>query len=303
MLGEYSVMAGGEAIVASVGPTFSGTFSSTPLEVETFLHEASPAGMLRKKVSERMRADEIPEIHFQLNDPHGGLGGFGGSTAEFAFWYALYMEIGIFEKSSAWENPYEVYRGLHKNSLIQPSGVDLIAQWLGGVVAFDPSSLQIQDLSSYFHWDDVMVFSGTHQEKRKVPTWKHLIDLKERGVLAPNTSLLNDLDTLTQEGKLGIQNREPLRLGRALTEYGETLRGVGLECDGSHNDRKAFNQLEGVLGSKGCGAMLSDVVIVLMDSQADDSARKQVQDVAAQRNLVWVQKAMIKQEKGLYEIS
>src|SRR4051812_12557045 len=86
VLGEYAVLDGRPAVVASVGPRFSmdvreGTAPFHP-------HPQSPVARLMDW-ADRAGAYDSSEMKLDFQDPFHGAGGFGASTAQFALAYRV----------------------------------------------------------------------------------------------------------------------------------------------------------------------------------------------------------------------
>lgn len=257
LLGEYAVLTGGTGLIACVPPRFSLGVHAAPEggdAVETF-HSDSPAGRLLARLRET--DDTIARHHLLFEDPLHGSGGFGGSTAEFAL---LLRAAGIESAIAA----HRLYRELtDRGQEWKPSGADLLAQWNGGVVKATPGGLEedsivddVTDVVRTFHW---LVFTASHLHGRKVKTHEHLGRLDRRSF----ESLQAPLDL----GFRAIDDRDPHALGQSLIAYADQLHEMGLEDQDAAADRAAVLEIPGVLGAKGCGAMLSEGFVVLCESR------------------------------------
>lgn len=257
ILGEYAVLAGLPAVVAAVGPRFELVPAPNPPTTVT----GSPLDRLLQFESD---AHPIP-LRFRVLDPFQGAGGFGASTAEFALAYLAYTQN---QNPSAlrWKAVWSLYRELMAATEGKsPSGADLIAQWQGGVVFFDPSGPHCMDLWPLMDWSGLLVFSATAIPGRKVATHENLKNLS--GIT--NAQLESALQPSLARGISAIQEGSPEKLGQSFTEYADALASLGLEAPAAYEDRKALSALPGVLGVKGSGALLSDTVLVLAAQGAD----------------------------------
>lgn len=273
LLGEYAVLAGLPAIVATVPPRFVMKGGAAPQP-----HPDSPVGRLLHWA----RQTGLPEFSFQFQDPYQGAGGFGYSTAQFAMVYlALVQSAGL--EARQWQDVWKLYRELMKDEKLKPSGADLIAQWQGGVTYFDPTEVLTMDLWALFDWSNLLIFSATQQVGRKVPTHHHLATLAGRGFPDQDLPFLSELEKVLRQGIQAIQEGEPVVLGKAMNCYAETLARAGLECEATRADRNSLSRFSGVLGVKGTGAMQSDAVIVLLRRNAED--REEVIRTAQDRGL------------------
>lgn len=281
LLGEYAVLASLPAVIATVAPRFKMKVGgATPLSV----HPESPLGRLNTWVQQM----KYPLLSFQFEDPLKGAGGLGASTAQFAMAYLAYARRRGEEKVR-WKEVWKLYRELNASDPLPPSGADLVAQWQGGVVFFDGSDEHCMDLWPLFDWSNLLVFSATGLEGRKVPTHQHLELLSRIGFPHHNPALVKSLEECLIRGISAIRENDGVNLGIEMDRYAEILRGAELEVKATYEDRKVLRNMPGVLGVKGAGALQSDAVLVLMESAgSQDSRRKQraeLIEVAEQRGL------------------
>lgn len=276
ILGEYAVLASRPAVVAAVGPRFflrHNSFSTPGGTLLEDFHPQSPVGRLSRSLDQ---THELGEYLFY--DPHEGRGGFGASSAQFAL-------VDYLHGNRSWTSAYQTYRDFYSGERVPPSGADLVTQWLGGVQVFDPAKMSANDVSSKIDWSDVLVFSCTHQANRKTPTHEHL------GALSEIDTLAEKLSPVLDRGIASIQAGDSQGLGSALGVYADILHEVGLEDPQAYQDRKAFQAFPEVAGVKGAGAMLSDLMIVLLQPGVRKNRLDRVQaivDEAFARGLVLV---------------
>jgi hypothetical protein len=112
----------------------------------------------------------LPELGLEWVDPYQGAGGFGASTAQFALAYFAFMQASAERAETAgdWKSAWDLYRSLMGSDVLVPSGADLVAQWQGGVVEFDPRLFRagvdpgaqpvVEDLWQCFDWSQLLVF-------------------------------------------------------------------------------------------------------------------------------------------------
>lgn len=279
LLGEYAVLTGLPAVVAAVGPRFQllaeRTEDLADSEARGF-HPKSPAAKLLDWASS-MRAP-IDELQLRFEDPFEGAGGFGASTAQFALAYRAISEAERWENS--WERVWRLYRELTSGAgLFAPSGADLVAQWEGGVVVFEPGAIEGPRAERIpGGLNSVLVFSATNQPGRKIATHEHLAALSIEGRLQ---ELAHSLRAPLDAGLAALRSGSMPELGRAFTAYGDALAKAGLEIEATASDRAAFAEIPGVLGVKGAGAMQADAILVVIE----ENAREKVLDLAESRGL------------------
>ncbi len=274
ILGEYAVLWDAPAVVATVGPRFQVAASGNG-EWGTTFHPESPAGLLAASFIHQGR--ELPALRWI--DPHQAVGGLGGSTAQFALLFAE-----VFSRSKGQVSSVEVrrqYREILKQSSAGeplPSGVDLVAQWEGGVVYFDPASEQVLSIWDNWDWSNLLIFSAAHQAGRKVLTHDHLAGL---GALVATKARPQWVDALALELSRWLQGEQSR--GLAMQNSAEILASQNLELRAAYEDRIALSKLAGVTGVKGSGALLADTVLVELN--ADRADRAEIIARASERGL------------------
>ena len=288
VLGEYAVLCGAPAMVATFDPCFEISFSK--VGQNNGFHPESPAGQWVEK-------SESSSV-FQFNDPFTGHGGFGGSTAEFlGVWSLLRKPIKDLEEENsvkAWND----FRSLFFQKDLVPSGADLVAQASGGVISWDPETRAAKQIGDQVLWNDLLVFSATHKENRKVKSHQHL-----QGLGSPETllesGLLVQLRKIFDEGMASLLNEDSVRFGRSLTAYGDALAGFKLEHPDAGLEKKAFLKIEGVLGAKGSGALQSDTILVLIDE--NENTFTEVSKVAEKLDLKLVTRGVGKTKGAFHD--
>lgn len=322
LLGEYAALFGLPAIVATVPHYFKMnaleravlSYAGGPSEI----HPESPLGRLLKSEPNLLSDERVGWLDFK--DPFAGEGGFGASTAQFALGYALALQLGLISEGSEasgdpiWLRAWRTYRSLMADGAggIVPSGADLVAQIVGGVVCFEwKEKPQVEKLRCLADAalpavsDHCLIFSATSDVQRKVPTHCHLAqgDLKCLFEGASGRDVLSQLETLTRRGRQAWIEGAVRSFGETVSEYGNILDGIGLQCDAMRADRIALSELEGVVGTKGTGALQSDGLLVVMEDPvllpgsgatsqfqkgSQISAQQKIVEVAASRGLKWV---------------
>ncbi len=245
LMGEYAALMGAPVLLATLSPRFELRKSEELLQV----HPESPAG--------KWLAQASPEnLKGRLVDPYLGQGGFGASTAQFAL---LSYRDGLRDSIQVWEK----YRGFSKGlGLHQPSGADLLVQWMGGTVVWDRENMRLKSVSipPQFRF---LLFSASHLPGRKIQTHTHLELLAQK-----NFSKLAEFSRLAIDAFEAGSLRD---FAISMHDFVSELARLGLESDGAREDRLALERVGGVLSVKGCGAGLSDAVLVLLSQGADSN--------------------------------
>jgi len=254
IFGEYSVMHGGEAILASVNPVFECSWSTT-----TRVHPKSPAGAFLEENGTQV-----------FTKVEGGLGaGFGSSTAELISANEFLEQPWLEKKLWTW----------YRASFAPASGADLVIQNHSRTEGCGFYHFQIRGEDYQVNRVEVptnfllncFIFHAPYT--KKIPTH---VDLEE---MAKNT----EKDPLAHFDfqKTNFKVHEWLRTfnPKLLTEWAEYLSSLGLESVFAHQVRSEFQSIPGVLGVKGCGAGLNDVFLVQVD-QSHATIQKQLSEVA-----------------------
>jgi hypothetical protein len=267
VMGEYAVLGGLPALIASIAPRFSGSLREMT-ETDDNHHPESPVGRFLCWAREHRGLRR--SFHFE--DPYQN-GGFGASTAQFAIAYAVAAtELAL---RCDWQSIWRFYRNLVVVDGIAPSGADLVGQLRGGISLFDPTSLTCTDLWATFDWSRLLVFSPTAQSDRKVATHEHLkeffLERPKTPIIVDHSQLFSRLAIPLREGLAAIEQQNIHGLGKAMCEYAEVLAEFGLEARATFEDRHALGALPGVCGAKGSGAMQADVVLVLTAPDVDSA--------------------------------
>lgn len=249
LMGEYSALIGAPVLLASVSPRFELRPGTSLVQV----HPDSPAGRL---ISEWTSESWDSSAFGELVDPYRGEGGFGASTAQFAL---IAYSSGLRDPIQVWEKYRSISKGL---GLHQPSGADLLLQWMGGAIIWDREQMKLKSVSipSDFRF---LLFSASHLPGRKIQTHTHLELLSEK-----------NFTKLATHSKLAIDAFEQGSLKNfsiSMSDFVSEVSRLGLENKGAREDRDALERCPGVLNVKGCGAGLSDAVLVLLSPGADSS--------------------------------
>ncbi len=278
--GEYGILAGLPAWVLAVPPRFRASWGGQSVAPLTGgPHPESPLGrlLLWLEASSKEGSQRVAEFRqsFVFQDAHSGLGGFGGSTAEFILG-AQALGLASKLKPSA-ESLWQLYRELHSNDPVPPSGADLVAQVSGGCLR-----VQIRDLEKglgRLEWEEVSpvlkgacfrLYSASGIPGRKVATHRHLPELRDRGFFGADSVLVHALkpwlDQVPQAMESASQSR-PEELGNLIDGVADALQALGLEHPSTHLERKKLRALPGVFGVKGLGALQADALLVLCNPE------------------------------------
>lgn len=272
LLGEYSILHGSPAMIATVGPRFrllGQALGSTNLQ--TTFPEGCPADLLLRSMN---RAD----THFRWLDPLNGAGGLGASSAQFLLLaYAHHQELGI---TPNWKSVWQLFKKLNP----QPSGADIVAQILGDITIFDPQKVEATSHLPPRIAHSILLFSTTlgdfsHRD-RKVKTHEHLADYEKHPL---SSAKLNELNQATLDGINALKSDSCEGLAQAINKTADLLSSAHLSLPATDADREALMGLPGVLAIKGAGALQADAIVILLEPESH--YRNTVIEVAQSRNL------------------
>jgi mevalonate kinase len=294
LLGEYAVLADLPAWLVAVGPRFrlgldrASKERVSPEQVSKARANRfpfapnCPAGRLFSDVVRQ--SAHCADYSWSWQDPYKGEGGFGGSSAQFILLYrSLAPELGWVPSQ---KHVLEIYRSLHSEDPVPPSGADIATQWEGGAVRFDRAT-GARRVPLPLDLDRVLLFSATGIAGRKIKTHEHLhalgrsfFDVYKEPFKAMERVIREFDDKLCSTGGMEMDD-----LGESLNAYANELEKAGLESPDATRDRMALRALAGVCAVKGTGAGLSDAVWVILNSSMDDGKRRGIIRVAESRGL------------------
>jgi hypothetical protein len=245
LMGEYSVIDGGKAIVAALNPRFEYSTAEGKL---ISIHKDSPLGKYLLQTNQK--------LNLRMSDE--GLGaGFGTSTAELIA--GMQFVNGVLPQTAAILTWY-------RKEFPDASGADLAAQ-----------------LES-FHQNHALFEISNHQSVVPIGYTKQLqqillFQVPPEEKLATHVNLKKARKPVpVEEANLFVDRlRTTLRTGdragfAVLTEWANWLSALGLETPFAQSVRSQFIRIPGVIGAKGCGAGLNDVFMVAIEENASAEA-------------------------------
>lgn len=234
LVGEYAVLNGETGLVITHEPYFE--FGPTGVAP----HPESPAGRLGCSNAPRLLESEVT-----------GSGGFGASTAEFLAAWLNQNKNSLYD--DWWKSCFKSFKNLNLPG--NPSGVDLVAQIVGGISEFSP-----KELSAKMHtwpFDDIRF--QIYKTGNKVKSHEHLLNLQ-------NLSFSNLTEPL-QKTLQGFLGKKSLDFIEGVNSYRKALRSLNLEVPATSKILDALVTQPGVLAVKGCGALGADAFIVFSSSK------------------------------------
>lgn len=264
LVGEYSILKGGPALLVNTTPRFSFSIkiNSKLSNAMNFFHEQSAAGLWIRK-----NKNLFSNIHISVEDPYQSKGGFGLSSAEFASVYIYSM----LKKGYSWDDVelYEIwkqYKELKKDSLVVPSGADMVSQWVGGVCLFHPSTQDVRSIMWPFSGLDFILI---HTEE-KLATWKHLNELEDTN--------FDDLIECSHRAFEFIQQEKEDDFLQAVREYHSILDKKNLVSAYTNCILQDFKKNSNILSAKGCGALGAGALILFFKKENAEEVESFIQD-------------------------
>jgi hypothetical protein len=259
LMGEYSVIEGGRAIVAPVRP---------PFRYEYGTQESHPESPYGRYVSE---FGPLSNQTIRISSEGPGAG-FGSSTAE--------LIAGAFAHRGR-DLDLQDLLSWYQSRFPDTSGADLLIQGLSlnsrtclySFVKRGEASLLVPDPATL---NRVLVFRAPSVQK--IPTHEDL--RKSR----PKLDLLK-LNDFTNHFSLSLQGHSEEGL-KTLNCFAEYLSFLGLETPFAAEVRKSFLGCSGVLAAKGCGAGLNDVFIVVVEAAFSKLKHEALLDKAREYDLL-----------------
>ncbi len=261
LMGEYAVLQGRPATVLTHGPRFRLRVSQVAGGGCAGIHPLSPAGRWIRK-----NAKVFADLSLEFLDPHEGRGGFGASSAQFVLVHTAGKTAEKFFAGAV--NPKEIwddFRSLHEDEIVLPSGGDVVAQTLGGVVNFQIDPWQIKAATWPFPDLTVLVVPTG----MKIATHEHL---RER--LPLSERLLN----LAEQGANAFQSGDGAAFLKLILQYAEELESLRLVADSTRELIAQLSASPEVLAVKGCGAMGADVLAVFVHKKDASLIKQKLND-------------------------
>lgn len=251
MAGEYLALLGGPALVLSTEPRFRLQVSKSLAHTQNPFHPDSPAGRLWLT-----DVGFFSQYLLRFTDPYQ-IGGFGASSAQFAllhaFWQLKEEVFGEAERFFDWHEMLHDYRTLGKTEGYAPSGADVVGVCAGGLTWFDRNNGKLQTFAWPFQEMDFFVA----HTGRKLATHEHLKNLTSFDG-AKFEAAMNEI----QQGLIQLNFENFLN---GMKQYRSLLSDKGWVTPFTHETVAALDKNSKILFAKGCGAMGSDVILVICE--------------------------------------
>ncbi|MDR1236328.1 MAG: hypothetical protein LBJ96_04960 [Holosporaceae bacterium] len=257
LVGEYSVLFGGGAVVLVTAPYFRLKIRSGKTNL-VGVEEQSPAYRFYK-------THDFNGLSIDFCDPHNKSGGFGASSAQFSLLYQLYLRLTRKEFDA--KSFLAEYKQLSsKTKGVAPSGADCVAQYFNYSIYFNGADGSAEKINRNFPNLDFAIFSTGY----KVATHLHLQELKAFNI------------EKFQKAVLGVRKSFADGNEEALVEnvrnFSDLLAENNFVCDNSLGIVEKLLKTEGVRAAKGCGALGADTVLVIFEKSKipDESVLREI---------------------------
>jgi mevalonate kinase len=258
LVGEYVALQGGPALVLTTAPCFEVRLT-TQLGFEG-IHQDAPAA--------RWWIQQGTHTHGLVwFDPYQGLGGLGASSAQFlgAYAGAQYLITSSPAPLSIPKLLDAYLQSASQDSAIQPSGYDVLGQYLQGCAYIHHQAMQYKT----FVWPFEDLGFILLRTGLKIPTHEHLKHLHVH----------DNLNELTQTAALAcdaFQCGDRHQLIDAVSLYHRQLKQRGWVSPHSLQCIEHLDTWLKPLAIKGCGAMGADVVLILVAAEQEERYKQQL---------------------------
>lgn len=275
LVGEYIALHGETSLVLNTEPRFrlSVTHSARPEGVIENISPESPAGQFLRNHCEFFKG-----LSIRFTDPHGGAGGLGASSAQFALCYLLYQKrknplfkISLSETSREKffdEMMHDYLRVSWTGEGYAPSGADLFSQVFGEDICL----LRRKPFSTTsYRW----------------PFSDHGFFLVRTGLKKATHLHLNELESIETNNL--IENAEKVKVALEKSDLSSFIDGIkgyrrhlglqDLTCSPTLSLLNQVDQIPGVLCAKGCGALGADILFGLFPKQEQVAVKESLENL------------------------
>lgn len=242
-LGEYAALTGLPAIILTTTPCFELTLTDEPGLVG--IHPDSPAGLFWAK-------QPVFDKGLHWFDPYHGRGGLGASSAQFvgAYLASLYLKNEQGTQAELLNHYFDcAWNGIG----VRPSGYDVLAQSMHGCVYIHQQAAQHRAYPWAFN---DLAFILLHTGK-KLATHQHLQEFAQ-------PSQMTQLAAIVESARIAFELSDSSRVIDAVNAYHQQLLQMKLVAPHTLSQIEYLKKQANVLAIKGCGAMGSDVILMLV---------------------------------------
>ncbi|MDR0753225.1 MAG: hypothetical protein LBE95_00965 [Holosporaceae bacterium] len=256
LVGEYSVVFGGSAIVLITPPLFELLVTHGETSIRG-VDPTSPAYMF-------YRSHDFRNISIEFVDPHKGAGGFGASSAQFTLLYQLYLRLTSAQfNADLFLKEYRELYGINGGAI--PSGADSIAQYFNHSIFFDAKTNVVEQLNWTFPNFDFAILKTAY----KIATHSHLRDIGFFDVADFQKPILN-------VRKSFWHNDEELLI-QSVQDFFDILKERNLVIASNAAAVDKLLKIDGIKAAKGCGALGADTILIIFEKQKRNELQHAIQ--------------------------
>jgi mevalonate kinase len=253
LIGEYSAIFGGSAILLITDPQFS-------LEIiPNGITQLIGAGKNLPVIKFYHQYREVFEgLSITFTNSFRKYGGFGTSSAQFSLLYKLFLrrtnnKFNILDFLEEYRQLYYENRIAHQ---IQPSGADCLAQYCNHHIYFDSTSNYLEPIECNFSDIGMVIFKTGF----KIFTHEHLRNIANETIA---DSAKRQLRQIVSDALDCFKKGSGEMLAHCINEFFSFLNEMGFVDARSLDLAKKIMQIDGVIAAKGCGSMCLDTILVI----------------------------------------
>ncbi|MDR2267940.1 MAG: hypothetical protein LBD81_00625 [Holosporaceae bacterium] len=250
LVGEYAVLFGGGAVLLATDPEFQLIVNKIDSReaILTGMIESSPGFLFFREYK-----SVFDHLEIKFLDPHGGRGGFGASSAQYVLLYKLYSHLtGKPIQLETFLNEYKHFAG---GGCVAPSGADCVLQLHNRHVYFDSRDNHLELLN----WNFPNIEFAIFPTNTKVQTHNHIQNLPFIDV--------SDLNVCVDGVKKSFLLGNVEMLSKNIMDFSHAIIKKKLAVKEVRHVIDLLLYTDGVLAAKGCGAMLADTIVVLLQKK------------------------------------
>ncbi len=303
IIGEYTCLAGNQAIVSALKPRYKLQPGTLPIN----FHPHSPARKLwlqyqnanLDKSDLNLQKLTLPKLNFV--DPMDITMGFGSSSAQFLLswnWIERTLAPTSTYKPHSVETEMASAVKLLKDywevtaddgtATLRPSGLDLLTQYFGGtnlltatqVVSADgPSENPSISRAKLPAWEnDKSILILAHSRKKEA-THIHLQELKLKGFPDSHLEMISKLNDSVTRALGAWKKSDSKDLGQAFNEFQSTLNKYKVASLEFSKLVRHISEITGVYGAKGSGAQGGDCILLLVEKSKLSGISKSIESL------------------------
>lgn len=264
ILGEYSVLVGGQAVVGALKPEFELKVRRT--DSYGIVHSFAPESAVGRLITRAQvqHSDALGGVHFQWTDPYRTPIGVGSSSAQFILAYRAIHDLLSMKAPDSAVLLEDYWETVGNSQGMRPSGADVVAQNEGGVIVFRNHPFHLRKLDEEPFAGQGMSFWLAYTGS-KIRTHEHLKQLSERGFPVAFAGMLQGMEELVVAGLTAWRAGDATRLGDAMNRYQDIMNKAALSNEAVVNEITRAREWPGVLGCKGSGAQGGDSALFLIE--------------------------------------